>query len=143
MRVPCVIRAPGRFPGGRVCSELVTSMDLYPTFAKLAGVPLPDDRTIDGKDITPILENTPGAKSPHPFFFYHGNFGELAAVRGGKWKLHLNPVPVLYDLEADVGEKNDVIRGNGDTVAELRTAVIAFQEEMHRNTRPAGEIEPE
>ena len=143
MRVPCVAWGPGRIAAGRVSSEIVTSMDLYPTFARLAGAYLPADRVLDGRDIGPILSGQPDAKSPHEAFFYHGNFGELAAVRSGRWKLHLNPVPVLYDLEADVSERSDVTRQHPDVVRQLRNLVIEFQEEIRRQARPAGELAPD
>ncbi len=139
MRVPCVAWSPGRIPPGRVCSEIVTSMDFYPTFARLAGAPLPDDRVIDGRDIGPLLFGEPGAKSPHEAFFSHGNFGELTAVRWGKWKLHLNPSLMLYDLEADIGEQKNVTMGNHDVIRRLRNLVIEHQEDLRRNSRPAGE----
>ena len=141
MRVPCVIWGPGRVPAGKVCSEIVTSMDWYPTFAGLAGAELPADRVIDGKDIWPLISGAAGAKSPHEAFFYHGNLGELAAVRSGPWKLHLNPTPILYNLEEDVAERNDVTRRHFDVVRRLRDLAISFQEDLRRNSRPAGEIE--
>lgn len=140
MRVPCIVWAPGRIPAGQVCSELVTAMDFYPTFAGLAGAKVPDDRVIDGRDVSPLLFGEDGAGSPHAAFFYHGNFGELAAVRSGKWKLHLNPELALYDLQADPGEQRIVNRGNQQVVSELRDKVIAFQEDIRRNSRPAGEF---
>ncbi len=140
-RVPCVMWGPGRIAAGRVCSELVTSMDLYPTFAKMAGAELPAGSVIDGKDLTALLTGVPGAKSPHEAFFYHGNFGELAAVRSGKWKLHLNPTPALYDLEADVGEQNDVARRHPQVVHRLRMLALEFQEDMRKNARSAGELD--
>jgi arylsulfatase A-like enzyme len=140
MRVPCVVWAPGRIPPRQVCSELVTAMDFYPTFARLAGAKLPGDRVIDGRDITRLLFGEAGARSPHDAFFYHGNFGELAAVRSGKWKLHFNPELVLYDLEADPGEQTPTNRGNNEVIGELRAKAIEFQEEMRRNGRPAGEF---
>jgi len=139
MRVPCVVWAPGRIPPGQVCSELVTAMDFYPTFAELAGAQVPCDRVIDGHDISPLLFGQENAKSPYDAFFYHGNFGELAAVRSGKWKLHLNPALELYDLETDPGEQKLANRGNYEIISDLRTKVIAFQENMRRHSRPAGE----
>jgi arylsulfatase A-like enzyme len=142
MRVPCVIWGPGRIPPGRVCSELVTAMDLYPTFARLAGAQIPADRVIDGKDIGPLLAGVTGAESPHEAFFYHGNLGELAAVRSGRWKLHLNPTPILYNLESDIGERDDVARRHPDVVRRLRDLAIEFQEDMRRHSRPAGEEGP-
>ena len=74
-------------------------MDLYPTFAGLAGAAMPDDRTIDGKDIAPLLLGAVGAKTPHDRFFYQQG-GKLAAVRSGDWKLFLNGE--LYNLKADL-----------------------------------------
>ena len=138
LRVPCIVWGPGTVACGQVCHELVTSMDFYPTFARLAGAELPADRVIDGRDIGPLLTDPAKAKSPHDAFFYHGSLGELVAVRSGKWKLFLNPQPALYDLDADIGEQHNVVRGNGVVVRELRDKAIAFQEDMRRNSRPAG-----
>jgi len=140
LRVPCIVWGPGYVAAGAVCSELATSMDFYPTFAALAGAKVPSDRVIDGRDIRPLLTEPATAKSPHDAFFYHGSLGELVAVRSGKWKLFLNPQPVLYDLEADISEKHDVVKGNGAVVRELRDKAIAFQEDMRRNGRPAGQM---
>lgn len=87
-RVPCVARWPGRIPAGSKCDELATTMDLLPTVAGLLDAPLPSDRTIDGKDIWPLLSAKPDAKSPHEVFYcYYG--GELQAVRDRQYKLHL------------------------------------------------------
>jgi len=140
LRVPCIVWGPGRVAAGAVCREIATSMDFYPTFTALAGAKMPTDRVIDGRDIRALLTEPTSAKSPHDAFFYHGSLGELVAVRSGKWKLFLNPQPVLYDLEADISEKHDVVKGNGAIIRELRDKAIAFQEDMFRNSRPAGQM---
>ena len=84
--VPCVMRWPGRVPAGRVTDELVTTMDLYASFARMAGAALPPVK-IDGMDLTPFLLGEKGAKGREVFWFYSGE--ELQAVRVGDWKLHL------------------------------------------------------
>ncbi len=84
--VPCLLRWPGHVPAGRVTDELVTTMDLYASFAHLAGAPLPPAK-IDGLDLTPFLLGEPGAKARDTFWFYSGE--ELQAVRVGDWKLHV------------------------------------------------------
>ena len=61
VRVPCIARWPGRIPAGRTCDELAATIDLLPTIASLAGAPLPE-RTIDGVDLTPLLEGRDGAR---------------------------------------------------------------------------------
>jgi arylsulfatase len=87
VRVPGIVRWPGKVPAGRVCDDPVMTIDLLPTLAKLTGAAGPK-LPIDGKDIGPILFGTAGAKSPHDaYVFYAGD--ELHAVRSGKWKLHL------------------------------------------------------
>jgi arylsulfatase A len=140
LRVPCIVWGQGHVAIGQVCRELATSMDFYPTFARMAGAKLPSDRVIDGRDIGPLLADPAKEKSPHDAFFYHGALGELVAVRSGKWKLFLNPQPVLYNLEEDIGEQRNRVKGNGAVVRELRDKAIAFQEDMRRNRRPAGEL---
>ena len=70
-------------------------------------------------------------------FFYHGSAGALAAVRSGKWKLHLNPELRLYDLEKDPGETTPV--RNGPMTWKMRGMAVLFQDEMRMFARPAGE----
>jgi len=84
--VPCLMRWPGRVPASRVTDELVTTMDLFVSFARLTGSPLPTTK-IDGMDLTPFLLGEKGAKGRDAFWFYSGE--ELQAVRVGYWKLHL------------------------------------------------------
>ena len=88
MRVPCVVRWPGSIPAGRVSAELVTLMDILPTFARLAEAPLPAGRIIDGRDIWPLWSGTAEARSPHEAFFYYHQ-AQLQAVRDARWKLYL------------------------------------------------------
>lgn len=141
LRVPCIIRAPGKIPAGTVCNEVATTMDLLPTLAKLGGAEIPGDRIIDGHDIRPLLHGEPGTASPTKAFYYYQHT-HLQAVRCGKWKLilprpakslttahwavYMKPedgigveTPMLFDLEADVGEQNDVARKHPEAVRKL------------------------
>ena len=99
MRMPCIMRWPGKIPAGTTSDEVITAMDLYPTFAKLTGAALPSYK-IDGRDIWPLMSGQRGAKSPHEAFVYYAG-EELQAVRSGKWKLHF-PHPYL-DVAAGPG----------------------------------------
>jgi arylsulfatase A len=97
MREPCIMRWPGRIPANTVCKEIATAMDFLPTFAKLIGGELPEDRIIDGKDIRPLLFGEKDAKTPYEaLFYYRGN--RLEAVRSGRWKMH---VPHEYGTLTD------------------------------------------
>lgn len=86
VREPCLIRWPGKVPAGRVCDEIVSTMDLCVTIAGLVGAKLPDVK-LDGIDIAHLLFGRPGAKGRDTFWYYSGD--ELHAVRQGDWKLHL------------------------------------------------------
>lgn len=149
MREPTVIRWPGKIAAGVVNNKLMTTMDLLPTFAKLAGAQLPEDRVIDGKDIWPVLSSD--AESPHEaFFYFRGN--TLEAVRSGDWKLHLaaagtNPKgsrsshPALFNLETDISEKKNLLGSHPETVARLTSYAMAFEKELQQHRRSAAFVE--
>lgn len=85
VRVPFLVRWPGKVPAGRVNDALVTGLDMLPTLAKLAGAGLPKAK-IDGIDQSALLLGEPGAKGRESFAYFSGS--ELHAVRMGNWKLH-------------------------------------------------------
>lgn len=139
-RVCMVAWGPGHIPAGTSCGELVTTMDLLPTFAGMAGATLDSERIIDGKDIAPLLTGVKGAKTPHEAFFYYYQ-GQLQAVRSGPWKLRVphkpmrgkNPKPVplaLFHLESDISESVDVSGENSEVVAELQTHAQRIRKDL-------------
>ena len=150
MRVPFIARWPGKIPTGKVCNELTTIMDIFPTVAYLTGSKLPEKK-IDGKNIWPLLAGDKNAKSPHEAFYYYF-FLELQAVRSGKWKLHFPhyyyhvPQPgmdgvrgktapanielALYDLENDIGEKNNVAEKYPEIVKKLKALADKMREDL-------------
>ena len=140
MREPTVVRWPGKIPAGKSNDELMTTMDLLPTFAKLAGADIPADRAIDGKDIWATLIGKAG--TPHEAFFYHRG-KSLTAVRSGNWKLHTkNGKPdQLYDLANDIGEKKNVIASHPAVVAKLNQRLQEFAKDVAENSRPAAFVE--
>ncbi|WP_372796915.1 sulfatase [Pontiella sp.] len=136
-RVPCIMRAPGRIPAGAVCDEITSTQDLMPSLAKLAGATVPDDRVIDGCDITALMHGVADAATSREAFYYYVR-NDLHAVRVGKWKLHVArdadstwaryyrdgdlfdiPAPMLFDLEADIGETNNVAAAHPSVVSNL------------------------
>jgi arylsulfatase A len=142
VRVPALMRWPGQIPAGTVCREPAMTIDLLPTIARLTGGELPEHR-LDGRDIWPLLAGEPGARSPHPAYFFYYHVNELHAVRSGRWKLMLphnyrtlagrpggkGGLPAryesaqvgleLFDLETDPGERIDVAGSHPDVVARL------------------------
>ncbi len=86
-RVPTIMWQPGTIPAGTVCDELTSTMDLYPTFVKMAGG-TKDKIKRDGHDITDLILGKEGAKTPYEVYAYY-YLDQLQAVRSGPWKLFL------------------------------------------------------
>lgn len=163
-RVPCIVRAPGRVPAGMVCQELATTLDLLPTFAKLAGAKAPTDRVIDGHDITALLHGQRAVKSPTQTFYYYQRH-RLRAVREGSWKLHLPgpedelwaiylkpeesaaiTEPLLFNLADDIGERNNVAAKHPDVVKRLLAVAEKARDDLgdvNRIGRGARYFDPE
>jgi arylsulfatase A-like enzyme len=93
LRVPMIARWPGKIPPGLVNNSPAGTIDILPTILKAAGVDIPEDRVIDGRDIWPLLTSA-HAKSPHEALFAMQGTN-LMTVRSGKWKLHVrSPGPL-------------------------------------------------
>ena len=147
VRVPLFVRWPEHFPAGGQVEAQCSHVDLFPTFCELAGVPLPDDRVIDGKSLVPLL--TAGQGQTHHEFVYHAwdryfpNPDYRWAISDQRWKLACQ-VPrtgpakrvgataapasrtpqktdwQLFDLSQDQSEKNNLIAEHPEIAERLR-----------------------
>jgi arylsulfatase A-like enzyme len=123
-RVPCVMRWPGRIAPGRLSGEIITAMDIMPTFSEAIGVTIPGDHTIDGRSVLDVITGVENAQSPHNAFFYYSK-GRLRAVRQGPWKLlfqHRDGAATpwrLFNLATDISETTDVKSDHPDIVDQL------------------------
>jgi len=135
IRVPFIARWPGRIPAGTVSNEFLTSLELLPTLVKIAGAPKPDV-TLDGFDMMPILRGE--AKSPRTEMFWE----RLSAGRGarvGNWKwVEMKEGGGLFDLAADLGEKNDLSAQRPDMLKLLQERFAAWAWEMDHALEPRG-----
>lgn len=139
LRVPCIVRWPGHVPAGRESDAVFATIDLLPTICSLAGVEPPADRKLDGVDQSTLLtgEAEQGARDEYYYFCR----GEMHAYRRGKWKLILpnrkefygyvkdrgtNKVE-LYDLEADIGESQNVAQQHHDVVEAMLETARAYE----------------
>ena len=138
MREPTIFWWPGKLKQG-VVTEMGSTLDLFPTFAALAGAEIPGDRAYDGYDLRPALFGS--GRSPRDrMFYYHGE--QLYAVRHGDYKAHFttktsyagmkaqpHAPPLLYNLRHDPSEKHDVAHAHPEIIAQIR--VIA---DKHRKS---------
>lgn len=118
-RVAAIVKWAGNIPAGSVNEQLVSGADLFTTFLHIAGAEVPRDRAIDGKDILPLLKSNDPRQSVRNTFFSFGPRGALQAVRYKQWKL-VNGT-MLFDLEKDISEKQDVAGEYPQIVQQLAT----------------------
>jgi arylsulfatase A len=155
MRMPCVMRWPGRIAAGATSEALCSTMDLLPTFAALVGAELPR-AALDGHDIRPLLFDPARVDSPWDtagFCYYR--LEQLQAVRAGPWKLYLpleakfinnarktGPAKLeLYDVRSDIAETREVSAENREVVARLRKLAEENARRIESGQRPAGRVE--
>jgi arylsulfatase len=122
LRVPFAIRWPGKIKAGRVSDEIVHEMDLFPTFAKIAGGKVPKDRVIDGIDVSDFLLGKNKKSGRDGFVVYMGN--DIFGVKWRDWKIHFKEqsgwngvlreytMPRVYNLINDPYERDNVMIPN-------------------------------
>ena len=119
LRVPFAIRWPGKIPAGTSSDEVVHEMDLYPTFAKLAGGDVPQDRVIDGIEMADFFLGRQEKSGRDGFIVYMGK--EIFGVKWRNWKINFKEqdsvfgetrsygTPRVYNLLTDPQEKESVL----------------------------------
>lgn len=147
MRVPAVAMWKGKIPAGTIYHGMATQMDWLPTFANLAGISVPNDRLIDGFDITQVLFNQ-GIRKDSTLLYMDEITGELQCYRKGGWKIkepypgfagtqwksHVEPHDtLLIDLKVDPGETNNLYKTYPEKAIDL------FKE-MHQKYSALGDL---
>ena len=146
-RVPTVAHWPAQIAPGGVENKLASLLDLMPTFSALAGVPLPDDRVIDGEDISGVLTNRSEPRAQR--FYYLAAFSsEVVAYRDGDWKIKLprSGYPrfldsilrielyghdlLLFNLKEDPYEENNLAQQFPERVVQMRQTIAKLEKEI-------------
>jgi arylsulfatase A-like enzyme len=160
-RIPTIMWQPGTVPARTVCEEMATTMDLLPTFARMAGGEPPAERKIDGKDIRPLIFAERAAKSTYESFYFYQE-DQLQAVRSGPWKLFLpldgwtrhphfekpeDSRPLLFNVSEYVGSTRDVSQEYPGVVQQLMKMAEEARRELGdrgrqgEGQRPPGRVE--
>ena len=101
LRVPFVVRWPGEITAGSASNEIVHEMDLFPTFARIAGGTVPTDRVIDGVDQTEFLLGNQEQSNREGVIVYMGN--DIFGVKWRNWKLNFKEIETVYSEIQDLG----------------------------------------
>ena len=118
IRVPLVLRMPGKIKAGLRIKEPVISTDLYPTILDLLNLPAMPTQHRDGKSLKPLLNGKKKTMDREALYFHYPHYhhinsmGPSGAIRMGKYKLievfETGKIE-LYNLEEDMGEQNDLV----------------------------------
>ena len=117
IRVCCVIRYPKRIAAGTVNREFLTSLEIFPTLLKLAGVAPPEGVALDGFDMMPMLAE--GKPSPREEMYWKRRAKEAARVGNWKW-IRNESGTFLFDLSKDVSEKGNLVDKMPEKAAEMQ-----------------------
>ena len=154
IREPTIVRWPGVVKPGTECTVPVISVDFYPTFLEVAGVPVPAGKVLDGVSLVPLLKGEPKLDRPAIFWHFPGYLDSpvvrgrdpvfrtrpVSVIRKGPWKLHLyheewrldggKDAFELYNIDADPGERKNL----ADTNTAKRNELLADLEAWFKAT---------
>jgi arylsulfatase A-like enzyme len=134
LRVPWIVRWPGRVPAGTICATPVISTDCYPTLLEAAGLKPAPGSTLDGRSLIPLFEQKPGFDRDAIFFHYpnyafHKKNRLGSALRAGDFKLityYDNGELELYRLSSDIGEEVNLSQQHPEIVRQLKDKLDAW-----------------
>lgn len=150
VRVPFIVRWPGKVPADRVDNETVVGgVDFLPTVCALTGVPVPSGHAMDGENLSAaLLGGKPVVRSKPLFWewrfriFGHPlNYSPTLAIREGKWKLLMNRDKSrveLYDIPSDPMQVDNQANRNPQVVAALSERLLAWQNTLPQGPHDAG-----
>ena len=145
-RVPGIFCWPGTIPSHSVEQSPASTLDILPTLFNIAGVEIPKDRSIDGRDIRSYLMPEKSEKDESEFeFYYSASDNNPSAIRIGPWKMHIRissqtgnnygftatrETPLLFQIEQDLGERIDRANEQKDLVQPMMKKLNAFEDQV-------------
>jgi arylsulfatase A-like enzyme len=140
IRVPAIFRWPGRIPAGKTSSQVGIMMDLTATILAVTGSPVPAEAKLEGINLFPLLQD--GAQRTDRTLFWRitGQARRQRAVRQGDWKLLLDAGnPMLFNLAADIGERNDLASQRPDLVRRMFPLITQWEQDVDTESGVANE----
>lgn len=149
IRIPMIMRFPGKLPKGRVCDNVISTLDIVPTTLAAADLKGVETNPLDGQNLLSMLRRPERPQSREPLFWH---FGDQFAIRDGDWKLvqarlftidimhgrrqPLAERPQLFNLRDDIGETTDLADRHPDIVKRLTGLYEDWLAEMRSSRMP-------
>jgi arylsulfatase A-like enzyme len=136
IRVPAVVRWPGRIPAGKVSDQVGITMDLTASILAVTGTALPAEARLDGMNLFPVWEGK--APETERTLFWRAGTGNRAqaAVRRGDWKVVVDGAHTyVFNLRTDLSERHDLANRRQDVAQQLRLLFATWQLEVEAEAR--------
>ena len=131
IRVPLILRWPGRLPAGKTSAQVAITMDLTASILAATGSGVPPGHRLDGIDILPILRGDLSLTDRQLFWRIARPNRQQRAVRAGQWKLLVDGGQfLLFDLRVDPGERHDLAARRPELVGKLKGLLGAWEKEI-------------
>ena len=137
IRVPAIIRWPGRIPTGRVSGQVGITMDLTASILAATGTPVPAEARLEGINLLPVVEGRM-PEIERTLFWRVIGASPQQAVRSGDWKLLFDGRrPMLFNVRTDLGERNNMIAQRLDIARRLQLLLAAWQRDVDDEAKRA------
>jgi len=141
IRVPLLVRWPGRITAGTVSGQVGITMDLSYSILAAAGVTVPPGPALEGIDLLSILAGRIAGKERTLFWRITGPINQRA-VRSGDWKLVVDGAStLLFNVRSDVGERNDMTSQRLDIARQLRPLLDTWEADVDAEAKANGTVE--
>ena len=136
IRVPGIVRWPGKIKAGTVSNVPVIGSDIFSTILDITGIELPKDRTIDGVSMLPAFKGK-ALKRPIPLFWrtHVSKADDRLALRIGDWKIVSNDTMdkfLLFDIQKDWKEENDLAMKMPEKLQEMKKILFEVWEAVKK-----------
>lgn len=162
IRVPGIVRWPGHTRAGQISDEPISNVDILPTLSKIAGIPVPGNKPIDGADITPVFDGgSPKRSTPLHWHFYDPWGGPQSLLRKDEWllaaywdvgifheyKAYFDPSESkiiqnsklsrfeLYNIRNDIHQDHDVSGKNPERFESMKRELIKLHSDVMQDAR--------
>jgi arylsulfatase A-like enzyme len=128
IRVPAIVRWPGRIPAGSVSDQVGITMDLTASILAVTGAVVPAEAKLEGLDLFPVWEGRAPQIERTLFWRSGSGAAKQTAVRRGDWKLVVDgPHTYVFNLRTDLSERNDVAKWQQDIAQELYPMITSWE----------------
>ena len=127
IRVPCIVKWPGKIPADSTSDEFLTSLEIVPTLCAATGAEPPKGVALDGFNMLPVLQGK--KRSPRTEMFWQRKLDKGARVGHWKW-VESSRGGGLFDLRDDIGERRDLSEEKPEVLKEVQARFASWKMQM-------------